>query len=70
MKIEKHPLGAPTLKDLRKRATELGLTIECDRDDVGWGYWLLGTGWEDGTFSTDRFELAQKIEDYARELVA
>ena len=67
MKIEKHRKGAPTLQVLRKRAAKLGLTIECDRDDIGWGYWLLGTGWEDETFSSDRFELAAKIEDYSRE---
>jgi len=68
MKIEKHRSGAPTLQALRKRAADLGLTIECDRDDAGWGYWLIGTGWDDETFSTCRFEVASKLDQYRSQL--
>jgi hypothetical protein len=66
-KIQRQRLHAPSLKALRQRAAELGLTIECDRDDVGWGYWIIGTGWSDETFSADRDELSDAIEEYARQ---
>jgi len=67
MAFQKHYRKAKSLKELRKRAAELRLTIKCERDDMGWGYWLEGTGWGDDTFSTCRSELANKIEAFAKE---
>ena len=49
------------LKQLRKFAKELGLTIDAVRDDVGWGYWLVGTGWEDNNFCADHEEIEWKL---------
>jgi hypothetical protein len=66
MTFQKHYRKAQSLRELRKRAAELGLTIKCERDDMGWGYWLIGTGWEDETFSTCRSELTNKIEAFAK----
>ena len=51
-----------SLKELRKRAKKLNLTIKAVRDDVGWGYWLDGTGWEDNNFSTSHDEIEGKLE--------
>mgnify|MGYP003108826702 CR=1 FL=1 len=53
-----------TLKGLRKLASDLGLTIEAVRDDFGWGYWLVGTGWEDDNFCTSHDELEYKLKYY------
>lgn len=55
-----------SLKDLRVRAKAIGIKIEADRDDVGWGYWVIdaatGEGpWEDDNFSTCHDELAGDI---------
>lgn len=49
------------LRQLRKFAKELGLTIDAVRDDVGWGYWLVGTGWEDNNFCADHEEIEWKL---------
>ena len=49
------------LKQLRKFAKELGLTIDAVRDDVGWGYWIDGTGWQDGNFCTSHEEIEWKL---------
>ena len=51
-----------SLKELRKRAKKLNLTIEAVRDDVGWGYWLDGTGWEVNNFCTSHDEITGKLE--------
>ena len=51
-----------SLKELRKKAKKLNLTIDAVRDDVGWGYWLDGTGWEDNNFSTSHDEIESKLE--------
>jgi hypothetical protein len=50
------------LKQLRKFAKELGLTIEAVRDDVGWGYWIDGTEWESETFCTSHEEVEWKLK--------
>lgn len=59
-----------TLKLLRKRAKGLGITIEAERDDFGWGYWLIGTGWKDGDFATSHAELDRALDRYAAERTA
>ena len=51
-----------SLKSLRKRAKALGVTIETDRDDMGWGYWLIGTGWDDDNFCVDHDEIDRKLD--------
>lgn len=61
-----------SLKDLRARAKAIGIRIEADRDDVGWGYWLVDaktgeTPWADDNFSTSHSELAGKLDDLERE---
>ena len=50
------------LKELRKRAKKLNVTIEAVQDDVGWGYWLDGTGCEDNNFCTSHDEIEYKLE--------
>ena len=50
-----------SLKNLRKRAKALGVTIEAERDDMGWGYWLQGTGWDDNNFCVDHAEIEDKL---------
>ena len=60
-------MAAPTLSALRKRAKALGVVIETDRDDVGWGYWLLdaatgGGVWADENFCTNRIEIRDKLD--------
>ena len=54
------------LKDLRARAKTIGVRIEADRDDYGWGYWLLDdkTGkpvWDDENFCSDHQEIADAL---------
>jgi hypothetical protein len=58
--------NAPSLATLRKRAARYGVTIDRERDAYGWGYWLNGTGWEDGNFCIDREELAAAITEIER----
>lgn len=60
------------LQKLRNRATKIGIRIEADRDDEGWGYWLIDnktndTPWDDDNFSTSYDELEDKICDLERE---
>lgn len=60
------------LASLRARAAAIGVRIEADRDDYGWGYWLIdnhtGEGpWADENFSTSHDELDGKISDLERE---
>jgi hypothetical protein len=55
-----------TLKDLRARAKTIGVRIEADRNDYGWGYWLLDdkTGtpvWDDDNFCDDHAEISSKL---------
>jgi hypothetical protein len=63
----------PSLAFLRKRAKLLGVVIEADRDDAGWGYWLLDPNtcegvWADDNFSTSRNEVDGKLNEIAREM--
>ena len=51
-----------SLKDLRKKAKKLNITIDAVSDDVGWGYWLDGTGWEDDNFCTSHDEIEGKLQ--------
>tara|TARA_R100000234_G_scaffold98676_1_gene67241 strand:+ start:994 stop:1185 length:192 start_codon:yes stop_codon:yes gene_type:complete len=53
-----------TLKELRRFASTMGLTITAIRDDVGWGYWIDGTGWDDGTFCTTHDEIENTLNYY------
>jgi hypothetical protein len=56
-----------TLNELRKKAKALGVKIEADRDDTGWGYWLLkddGSGegvWDDENFCSSLEEVSFKL---------
>jgi hypothetical protein len=58
------------LKELRKIGKGLGVRIEADRDDTGWGYWLIkddGSGegiWSDENFCTSLYEVLYKLEIY------
>jgi hypothetical protein len=61
-----------TLASLRKRAKVLGVLIEADRDDTGWGYWLLNPVtrngvWADDNFCTSHDEISGKLDDLERE---
>ncbi len=61
-----------TLKSLRNRAKLLGVIIEADRDDTGWGYWLLNSVtrqgvWADDNFCTSHDEISGKLDDVQRE---
>ena len=61
-----------TLKDLRARAKTIGIRIEADRDDCGWGYWLIDANtnegpWADDNFSTSHDEVDGKLTDLERE---
>jgi hypothetical protein len=58
--------NAPSLAALRKRAARHGVTIDRERDAYGWGYWLNGTGWDDGNFCADRDELSAAITEIER----
>ena len=55
-----------TLKELRKFAANIGVSIKSTRDDVGWSYWLENTGWEDDNFCTDRREVYNKLCQISR----
>lgn len=58
-----------TLKTLRAKAKNLGVTIDAQRDDSGWGFWLLdsdGNGlWADDNFCTSHAEIDAKLNQYA-----
>lgn len=61
-----------TLAGLRKRAKALGVLIEADRDDTGWGYWLLDPVtregiWADDNFCTSHDEIDAKLEQIKQE---
>ena len=57
-----------TLKELRKKAKALGVKIEADRDDTGWGYWLMkddGSGqgvFDDNNFCASLEEVAYMLD--------
>lgn len=55
------------LKELRAYAATLGITIEAERDDYGWGYWLIGTGWPDDNFCVDHDEILYKLQKFSAE---
>jgi hypothetical protein len=64
-----------TLKELRKRAADLGVTIEADRYDVPldgsyYGYWLGGTGWDEGNYCADRVEVEDALNQLEAERAA
>lgn len=58
------------LNTLRKYAKTLGVKVEAERDDMGWGYWLLkddGSGkgiFEDDNFCTSYDEILYKLSSY------
>jgi hypothetical protein len=60
-----------TLKELRERAANLGVTIEVDRfqplNGNCWGYWLGGTGWDDDNYCADKEEVEEKLDQLFRE---
>lgn len=56
-----------SLRELRQRAAELGVKIDAEKDDEGWGYWLLdaltGEGvWGDDNFCTSHDEIEWKLD--------
>ena len=51
-----------SLTKLRRKATKRGWTIEIDRVGRDIGYWIDGTGLEDGTFCTSKEELDYKLD--------
>ena len=61
------------LLELMKKAETLGVRIDAQIDDFGWGYWLLkndGSGdgiWADDNFCTSCEEIAWKLEAYEAE---
>lgn len=60
------------LKELREIAKGLGLKIEAEKDDFGWGYWLIHSEtregiWEDDNFCTSLSEVEYKLNVYAAE---
>lgn len=61
-----------SLIKLRKRAAKLGVSIATQRDDRGWGYWLvdpitLNGIWEDDNFFTNHGSLALALDSLADE---
>jgi hypothetical protein len=56
-----------TLKCLREFAASMGVKIATARDDVGWGYWLEGTGWDDENFCTSHEEIYQALKRFERQ---
>jgi hypothetical protein len=50
------------LAKLRRKAANLGLTIEIDRIGRDIGYWIDGTDWEDDTFCSSKEELDEKLD--------
>lgn len=55
------------LRKLRARAAKIGVRIDAERDDFGWGYWLLdaksGEGvWDDGNFCDNLSEVEYKLD--------
>lgn len=68
------PKKSSRLQELRKRAAKIGISIEAEKDDEGWGYWLVDvetndTPWDDENFSTSHDELEDKIGKLERERV-
>jgi hypothetical protein len=68
-----HNLGGfnMTIKELRTLAATIGATIGTERNENGWGYWLLDhTGesfFPDGSFYMDKQELAADIKKHRSE---
>ena len=64
---------ANRLNQLRRKAKTLGVKIEADRDDYGWGYWLIKDNgsnegiWADDNFCESHDEIEYKLELYAAE---
>lgn len=61
-----------SLRQLRKIAKSKGVRIEADRDDYGWGYWLLKADdddefFNDDNFCSDRGEVEYKLEQISKE---
>lgn len=60
------------LQKLRDRAAKIGIRIEANRDDVGWGYWFVDvetndTPWDDENFSTSHDEVEGKLCELEQE---
>jgi hypothetical protein len=51
-----------SLAKLRRKAAKRGWTIEIDRVGRDIGYWIDGTGLEDGTFCTSKEELDYTLD--------
>jgi len=63
---------ANRLNQLRRKAETLGVKIEAERDDYGWGYWLVNAKTGGGVIAGDDFcesheEIEYKLELYAAE---
>lgn len=61
-----------SLKKLRKRAAKIGVLIEADRDDTGWGYWLIDEKtqqpvWDDDNFCSTHDEIEYKLTSLENE---
>ena len=56
------------LNELRKLAKKRGLEIEAQKDDFGWGYWLIHPdtregAWQDDNFCTSLSEVEYKLNN-------
>jgi hypothetical protein len=51
-----------SLTKLRRKAAKRGWTIEIDRVGRDIGYWIDGTGLEDGTFCASKEELDYTLD--------
>lgn len=60
------------LNDLQTYAATMGVRVEAEKDDYGWGYWLVdedGSGlWPDDNFCTSLEEVEMKLDAYAEEM--
>lgn len=50
------------LAKLRRKAANLGLTIEIDRIGRDIGYWINGTDWADERYCSSKEELEAKLD--------
>jgi len=63
---ERKELGM-SLRKLRQRAKRIDVHVEAERDDYGWGYWLVYPESDNDPLAGDRFcathsEIAYKLE--------
>ena len=62
-----------SLKSIRAKAwTEARITIETAREQggSGWGYWLVGTHWVDGTYAKTLDELDGSVDAFIADIEA